>query len=94
MEAELPSCYSDMRVLAPAVLFAFRTGDRNIERDRDKDTGKDKDTGAGAVSDLQAQDQTQTQVQSDRDMSVNINKEFAGKPLGIQVTRAPLHSTV
>ena len=66
-EAKLPCCYTDMGVLAPAVLFAFSAGDRDTGRvrdsaagrdrntGRDRDTGRDREIGGGDLTDLQQQ---------------------------------------
>ena len=79
MEAELPCCYSDMGVLAPAILFAFCTGDR--------ETGRKRETRGGAVSDHHAQ------PQSEMSMSAGMSKGYADQPIGIQVTRANFYGT-
>lgn len=73
-EAKLPCCYTDMGVLAPAVLFAFSAGDRDTGRvrdsaagrdrntGRDRDTGRDREIGGGDLTDLQQQ---QNQLQGE-----------------------------
>jgi hypothetical protein len=104
-EAKLPCSYTDMGVLASAVLFAFCAGDRDTGSDRDRD--RDRDVGGGDLTDLQqqkhqlqgegqgqGQGQGQGLDQSVEGMSVGISKNASDQPLGIQVTWTPYSRTV
>ena len=109
-EAKLPCCYTDMGVLAPAVLFAFSAGDRDTGRDReiggrdrDSTTGRDREIRGGDLTDLQQQQnqlqgkgqgQGQGQGESVEVMSAGISKTSSDQPLGIQVNSAPFSRTV